>query len=109
MYILTFCYKQGVPLDEDYYLHTHVARLSQKTVLEMGATKYEVKKVLSSADGTLPQYSYVFCLYFESKEMLETFIRDPRVQELKDDVANYYDGEQDIYIEEVVASFPLLS
>lgn len=109
MYVLTFCYKQEVPLDEDYYLHTHVARLSQRTVLEMGATKYEVKKVLSAADGTLPKYSYVFNLYFESKELLETFIRDPRVQELKDDVANYYDGEQDIYIEEVVAFFPLLS
>lgn len=109
MYVLTFCYKQEVPLDETYYLHTHVARLSQKTVLEMGATKYEVKKVLSAADGTSPRYSFIFSLYFKSKEMLETFIRDPRVQELKDDVANYYEGEQDIYIEEVVVSFPLLS
>jgi uncharacterized protein (TIGR02118 family) len=109
MYILTFCYKAGIPLDEDYYLHTHVARLSQKTVLEMGATKYEVKKVLSAADGTSPRYSFVFSLYFESKELLEAFIHNPSVQELKDDVANYYNGEQDIYIEEVVASFPLTS
>ncbi|OCT15892.1 hypothetical protein A8709_09720 [Paenibacillus pectinilyticus] len=105
MLVLTFYYKQSIPLDEDYYLNKHVAVLSRKTVLEMGAAKYEVKKVLSSADGTLPAYSYIFNLYFETKEALEAFVSDPRVQELKDDVANYYIGEQHIYIEEVVASF----
>ncbi|CAH1206192.1 hypothetical protein PAECIP111891_02820 [Paenibacillus allorhizoplanae] len=105
MLVLTFHYKQGIPFDEAYYLNTHVALLSKKTVLEMGATKYEVKKVLSSADGTTPRYSFIFSLYFETKEALESFISNPVVQELKDDVANYYVGEQDIYIEEVVASF----
>ncbi|WNR44924.1 hypothetical protein [Paenibacillus roseipurpureus] len=47
----------------------------------------------------------MFHLYFETKEALEFFIHDPRVQELKDDVKHYYVGEQDIYIEEVMAAF----
>lgn len=106
MLVLTFHYKQGVPFDESYYLNTHVAVLSRKAVLEMGAAKYEVKKVLSSADGATPAYSFIFSLYFETREALESFIGDPRVQELKADVPNYYVGEQDIYIEEVVATFP---
>ncbi|UUZ83884.1 EthD family reductase [Paenibacillus sp. P26] len=105
MIILTFGYRKDIPFDEAYYLGTHLPLLSKKTVLEMGAVKYEVKKVLSTAAGAESPYSFIFQLYFETKEALDTFIRDPRIKELQDDVANYYRGEQDITIEEVVASF----
>lgn len=105
MIVLTFCYKRDIPFDETYYFNSHLPLLSRKTVLEMGASKYEVKKVLSSADGSSAPYSFIFNLYFESKEALDVFVSDPRIKALQDDVSNYYIGEQDIYIEEVVASF----
>ncbi|MBD3919029.1 EthD family reductase [Paenibacillus sp. PR3] len=105
MIVLTFCYKREIPFDETYYFNSHLPLLSKKTVLEMGATKYEVKKVLSSAHGAPAPYSFIFNLYFESQAALDAFIRDPRIKALQDDVSNYYIGEQDIYIEEVVASF----
>jgi uncharacterized protein (TIGR02118 family) len=105
MIVLTFYYKRDIPFDEAYYFNSHLPLLSRKTVLEMGASKYEVRKVLSAADGSPAPYSFKFHLYFESKEALEVFIGDPRIKALQDDVSNYYIGEQDIYIEEVVASF----
>ncbi|TVY07567.1 EthD family reductase [Paenibacillus cremeus] len=105
MIILTFCYKRDIGFDENYYFNSHLPNMSMKTVLEMGASKYEVKKVLSSADGSPVPYSFIFHLYFESKEALETFINDPRIKALQEDVSNYYIGEQDIFIEEIVTSF----
>ncbi|WP_379141018.1 EthD family reductase [Paenibacillus sp. sgz500992] len=105
MIVLTFCYKRDIPFAENYYFNSHLPNLSRKTVLEMGASKYEVKKVLSSADGSSAPYSFIFNLYFESKDALETFISDPRIKVLQDDVSNYYIGKQDIFIEEIVTSF----
>ncbi|GMK41434.1 hypothetical protein PCCS19_44900 [Paenibacillus sp. CCS19] len=105
MIVLTFCYKREIPFDENYYFNTHLPLLSKKTVLEMGATKYEVRKVLSSANGIPAPYSFIFNLYFESQEALDAFINDPRIPALQDDISNYYVGEQDIYMEEIVAEF----
>jgi len=105
MIVLTFCYKRDIPFDDNYYFNSHLPNMSMKTVLEMGASKYEVKKVLSSADGSPVPYSYIFHLYFENKEILEKFIGDPRIIALQDDVSNYYIGKQDIFIEEIVTSF----
>ncbi|WP_165452400.1 EthD family reductase [Paenibacillus thalictri] len=107
MIVLTFCYKRDIPFDENYYFNSHLPNMSRKTVLEMGASKYEVKRVLSSADGSPVPYSFVFLLYFESREALESFIKDPRIKALQDDVSKYYIGEQDIFIEEIVTSFPV--
>jgi uncharacterized protein (TIGR02118 family) len=78
--------------------------VSKKAVLEMGAVKYEVKKVLSSADGSSAPYSFIFNLYFDTKEALNSFLNDPRRKMLTEDVSNYYVGKPDIYIEEIVAS-----
>jgi uncharacterized protein (TIGR02118 family) len=105
MIVLSFHYKQDIPFDEAYYFDSHLPNLSRKTVQEMGAVKYEVRKIVSSADGSAAPHSFVFNLYFDSQQALEAFIGDPRIKELQEDVANYYAGEQDIYIEEVVASF----
>ncbi|MFN0225826.1 MULTISPECIES: EthD family reductase [Paenibacillus] len=105
MVVLTFCYKRDIPFDENYYFNFHLPNLSSKTVLEMGACKYEVRKVLYSADSSITPYSFLFHLYFESKDALETFISDPRIKALQDDVPNYYIGEQDIFIEEIVTFF----
>lgn len=105
MFVLTFCYKREIPFHEDYYLNTHLPMLSKTAVVEMGAAKYEVRKVLTSMDGSASPYSYIFNLYFDSKEMFDRFITDPRVKEFQDDVANYYAGPPEGYVEEVISSF----
>ncbi|MGE5703719.1 MAG: EthD family reductase [Clostridia bacterium] len=101
MIALTFYYKHGVSFDADYYLSKHVPMV-KKAIVNMGAKSCEVKKYIASADGSTPLYQYSFSIFFESQEALDSFFVHPTLPELQSDVPNYYAGNPDVLIENVI-------
>lgn len=100
MIVLSFYYKQGISFNEDYYYKHHIP-LVKSEVFNMGACKYEVKKFVTSTDSSVPPYQFSFSLHFPSQEQLDTFFSNPKLKDLQNDVANYYDGNPDVFVEEL--------
>ncbi|WCN38386.1 EthD family reductase [Aneurinibacillus uraniidurans] len=100
MIVLSFYYKQNVSFNEEYYYKQHIP-LVKNEVFKMGACKYEVKKFVTAADGSAPPYQFSFSLHFPSQKQLDEFFSNPKLKDLQNDVANYYDGNPDVFIEEI--------
>ncbi|MGO0059535.1 EthD family reductase [Brevibacillus fluminis] len=101
MIVLSFYYKHGVPFDADYYMNKHVPMVKE-AIVDMGATKCEVKKFLTAPDGSTPLYQYSFSIFFESREALDLFFAHPKLPAFQADVPNYYEGNPDVYIEKLL-------
>lgn len=101
MIVLSFYYKQGVSFNEEYYFNSHIPLVNSE-VFKMGVSKCDVKKFVTSADGSIPPYRFSFSLYFESQEALDSFFANPKLKDLQQDVQNYYAGHPDVFIEELI-------
>lgn len=101
MIVLSFYYRHGVSFNAEYYFNKHVPMV-KNAIIDMGANRCEVKKYITSADGSTPPYQFSFSLFFESKEALDFFFAHPTLPELQGDVPNYYEGNPDVFIEEVL-------
>jgi uncharacterized protein (TIGR02118 family) len=102
MVVISVCYKQGVRLDEQYYLTTHVP-LVDRVWGPQGLERTEVRKLTAAADGSAPPYQIIFSAYFPSAETLQAALQHPTSAEVMDDVKNYYDGAPEIFFGEVLA------
>ena len=101
MTVLRVCYKQGVRFDETYYFEKHIP-LAGPIMASLGVQKSEIVKVSGSVPGFSAPYQYVFSVYFESPADVQRCMTDPRMGQVLGDVKNYYGGETDVLVGEVV-------
>jgi uncharacterized protein (TIGR02118 family) len=101
MTVLRVCYRQGVCFDEKYYFEKHIP-MAGTIMAALGVRKAEVVKVSGSVPGFTAPYQFVFSAYFESPAAVQQCMQDPRMGQVLGDVKNYYDGETDVMIGEVV-------
>ena len=102
MTVLRVCYKQGVPFDEKYYFETHLP-MAGAIMGSLGVKKSEIVKVAGSVPGFSTPYQYVFSAYFESPAAVQRCMTDPRMAQVLNDVPNYFRGETDVMVGEVVS------
>ena len=100
MTVLRVCYKQG-PFNETYYYDTHMP-LAGPIMAALGVRKSEVVKVSGSVPGFAAPYQYVFSAYFDSPADVQRCMADPRMGQVLGDVPNYFTGETDVLVGEVV-------
>ncbi len=101
MNVLRVCYKTGVRFDEAYYVAKHLP-LAASVCGPFGLKSVKVAKFWATPDGSKPAYQVMFSAYFDSAENIEKLLTSPRVGEILADISNYYDGEPEIMIGEVM-------
>ena len=101
MTVLRVCYRQGVRFDETYYFEKHIP-LASPIMAALGVNKSEVVKVSGSVPGFTAPYQFVFSAYFDSPAAVQQCMQDPRMGQVLGDVKNYYDGETDVMVGEVL-------
>ena len=101
MTVLRVCYKKGVPFDEKYYIEKHIP-MAGAIMGSLGLKKAEIVKVSGSVPGFSAPYQFVFSAYFDSPADLQKCMSDPRIAGVLDDVKNYFTGETDVLVGEVL-------
>jgi uncharacterized protein (TIGR02118 family) len=101
MIVLRVCYKQGIPLDEKYYLEKHVP-MAGAIMGPLGLKRREIVKVSGTVPGGSAPYQMVFSAYFDSLADLQRCLTDPAMNQVLGDVKNYYDGDTDVLIGETI-------
>ncbi len=102
MTVLRVCYKTGAAFDEKYYFDTHIP-MAGGIMGSLGVKKSEIVKVSGSVPGFASPYQYVFSAYFDSPADLQRCLTDPRMGQVLGDVPNYFTGETDVLVGDVVA------
>ena len=100
--VLTVGYKRDVPLDEGYYRTRH-AEIIERVWGPLGLERTEVRKLAVSSDSSAPPYQIIWSGYCPSVQALQSVLQDPATGEVVSDIANYYQGEPDIFVAEVLA------
>ena len=101
MTVLRVCYKQGAPFDAKYYFDKHIP-MAGGILTALGMKKAEVVKVSGSVPGFTAPYQYVFSAYFESAAAVQQCMQDPRMGQVLSDVPNYFAGETDVMVGDVI-------
>ena len=101
MTVLRVCYKNGAPFDEKYYYEKHIP-MAGAIMGSLGLKKTEIVKVSGSVPGFSAPYQFVFSAYFDSAADLQTCMSDPRIADVLGDVPNYFKGESDVMVGEVL-------
>ena len=101
MTVLRVCYRQGVRFDEQYYFEKHIP-MAAAIMGALGMKKAEVVKVSGSVPGSTAPYQFVFSGYFDSPADVQRCMQDPRMGQVLGDVKNYFEGETDVMIGEVL-------
>lgn len=70
MAVITICYRHDVPMDQQYYVNSHV-RIVQRVWGALGLERAELRKVTAAADGSPPPYQMIASVYFPSLEALK--------------------------------------
>jgi len=91
----------GQPKDpaafETYYLETHTP-IAQKV---KGVRRFEIAKVVATADGSLSPYYRVADIYFDSAEQMQQSLASKEGQAAAADIANFATGGATLLIAEV--------
>ncbi len=91
----------GQPKDpaafEHYYLNTHTA-LALKV---KGVRRFEIAKVVGTADGSPSPYYRIADLYFDSAEQMQQSLGSQEGQAAAADIANFASGGATLLISEV--------
>ena len=103
MTVLRVCYRHGVRFDEQYYLGKHLP-MAGAIMGALGMKKAEIVKVSGSVPGFTAPYQFVFSAYFDSPADVQQCMQDPRMEQVLGDVKNYYEGEADVMIGEILGS-----
>ena len=74
--------------DYDYYVDSHMP-MAQR---EFSAKKWEVDKILETADGSPSPIHCIGYLYFDSPDQLKTAMTEEAAGKVMGDVPNYYTG-----------------
>ena len=101
MTVLRVCYKNGAPFDEKYYYEKHIP-MAGAIMGSLGLKKTEIVKVSGSVPGFSAPYQFVFSAYFDSAADLQKCMSDPRIADVLGDVPNYFKGESDVMVGEVL-------
>ena len=101
MTVLRVCYKQGAAFDEKYYFEKHIP-MAGPIMGALGVKKSEVVKVSGSVPGFSAPYLFVFSAYFDSPADVQRCMTDPRMGQVLGDVPNYFTGETDVLVGEVI-------
>jgi uncharacterized protein (TIGR02118 family) len=99
--VATVRYRQGI--NEAYYLNHHVP-LSEKLMVPLGVSRAEIIRFTPAPDGTLPEYRLMTMLFFPSLEVFQSVMQNPVMAELMADVKNFYDGEPELAVAELIAN-----
>lgn len=82
----------GHPTDiaafEKYYSNTHLPKAAKMK----GHTKLELTKLLSSPDGSQPEYYRMAEFWFSSPETMQQTMESPEGQATAEDLANFATG-----------------
>jgi uncharacterized protein (TIGR02118 family) len=63
----------------------------------------EVMRIGANPDGTMPPYQVIFSGFFDSVEQIQQAMASQGMQQILDDIPNYYDGSTpDVFVGEVV-------
>jgi uncharacterized protein (TIGR02118 family) len=101
MTVLRVCYRAGAPFDDTYYKDKHIP-MAGAIMTALGMTRTEIVKVSGSVPGFSAPYQVVFSAYFDSPADVERCMMDPRMGEVLADVPNYFSGESDVMVGEVM-------
>jgi uncharacterized protein (TIGR02118 family) len=101
MFCLSFAYKFGNNLVEDYYINRHTPMV-QEVLASVTFNRFEARKDIASNTGATGSYQLIASIYFDSMDNLQRFLKHPMVPQLQNDIKNFYSGDPDILIEEVV-------
>jgi len=101
MTVLRVCYRHGIRFDESYYVSTHMP-LVASVFGPHGVTRVEMMKVTGPTDGSAPPYQVMFSAYFDSPSSLQRAMQSPRIGEVMGDIPNFYEGQPDVLIGEIV-------
>jgi len=102
MIAFTVCYKSGIRFDADYYSKKHLPLVAEK-LRPHGMKDAEVRKILGTPTGTQAAYQLIATLYFDDVAALEKALESPDGQVVVADIQNFYGGEPDLMIGEVLA------
>ncbi len=97
MFIATICYKQDVPLDENYYFTKHMPMV-EEVFGSLGMRKCQVQKVVGTAPGTVSPYQIMTSLYFDSAEAYQATFGNPAAAQVREDIPNFYQARPDILL-----------
>lgn len=101
MIAVTVCYQSNVAMKEDYYLATHMPMVANH-LSPLGLRRTEVRKVAATASGAPSPYQVITSLYFDNLEAFQAATRTPAFKQVVDDIPNFYEGQPDILISQVV-------
>ena len=99
--MLRVCDRQGVRFDEQDYFEKHIP-MAGAIMAALRMKTAEIVKVSGSVPGFTAPYQFVFSAVFDSPADVQQCMQDPRMGQVLGDVKNYYDGETDVMIGEVV-------
>ncbi|MGZ3499102.1 MAG: EthD family reductase [Vulcanimicrobiaceae bacterium] len=100
MLVVTVGYKWGLALDFNYYAGAHTT-LVHSNFGALGMRRFEVRKILATADGSTPPYQLIASLYFDDAKTFEAAVADQRGQAVLADIANFYPETPDVLVGEI--------
>ena len=92
---------RSVELDEGYYLTRH-AEIIKRVWGPLGLERTEVHKLDTSADSPASPYQIIWSGYFPSVQALQEALQNPASGEVMGDIPNYYQGQPDVFVGEVL-------
>lgn len=101
MIAVTVCYQSETALKEEYYLATHMPMVA-KNLSPLGLRRSEVRKVAATASGAPSPYQVITSLYFDSLDAFQAATRSPAFKLVVDDIPNFFEGQPDILISQVL-------
>lgn len=100
MIVATVLYRTGVEFDQGYYDTKHMQLVKDK-LTPLGMQRYEVRKVLGTADGSTPSYQVIFSMYFDSMDAFQAAMQHPDLGLVAGDIPNFYKANPEILVGEV--------
>jgi uncharacterized protein (TIGR02118 family) len=86
-------YKRGLPFDETYYFERHLP-LAARVLARLGLVRAEIlRDLMDPTDGSPGPDQLVAHLYFPSSQVLADALSNPALQEVMNDIRNFYPGE----------------
>lgn len=98
---VTVAYRKGINLD--YYLNQHIPA-AQKVMPLVGCERLEVRQFVPAVGDKTPEYVVMTTLYFKSMEAFQACMQHPAMAEAMEDVKNFYHGQPEFLITEVLAT-----
>ena len=100
MVAITIAYKNGVPMNTDYYYGFHMPFV-ESSLTQYGLRATEVRKIVGTTTGDPAPYQAITTLYFDNMPAFSDAMASNNGRAVLADIRKFYDGMPEMMIGEV--------